>query len=83
MQVATRLLTGYLSGRLSLNECLYASSAVNRQILAITREFSIDLVVADMIRTAAYAENSNLPWVLDHEDLLSERYEMWVGRAQA
>ena len=80
-QVAASLLTGAASGRLSLNECLYASDVAGRRILAMVKEFAIDFVVADMIRTAAYAEAAQLPWMLDHEDLLSERYTMWSRRS--
>ena len=81
LEVFVRLLTGYLPGKLSLNECLYFSSAANARIQEIISDFSIDFIVADMIRTAAYAENSHLPWMLDHEDLLSERYQLWAERA--
>ena len=80
-QVAANLLAQAVPGRLSLNECLYASPAAGRLIQGMIREFAVDFVVADMIRTAAYAEASGLPWMLDHEDLLSERYTMWAGRS--
>lgn len=77
-QILANLLRHGITSRLSLNECLYADPAVSQRIDAIVREQSIDFVVADMIRTAAYAERTNLPWMLDHEDLLSERYTMWA-----
>lgn len=80
-RVVASLLTHGASGRLSLNECLYSSPEAGRQIQGMVKEFAIDFVVADMIRTAAYAEAAELPWMLDHEDLLSERYTMWAGRS--
>lgn len=80
-QVAANLLTHGLSGRRSLNECLYANPEAGGRIRDMAREFAIEFVVADMIRTAAYAESTGLPWMIDHEDLLSERYAMWAGRS--
>ncbi len=77
-QVITNLVRQGIAGRLSLNECLYANPAVPERIRAIVRERAIRFVVADMIRTAPYAEQTRLPWILDHEDLLSERYAMWA-----
>ena len=65
-------------GPLSLNECLYASDEAGRNIAGIIQEASIDFVVADMIRTASYADQTKLPWIFDIDDLLSERYAMYA-----
>ena len=80
-RVMSNLLTRGLSGKWSLNECLYANPEAGSLIRDMVREFGIEFVVADMIRTAAYAESTGLPWMIDHEDLLSERYTMWAGRS--
>ena len=77
-RILANILRHGLGGRLSLNECLYADPEAGRRIDAIVRDHGIDFVVADMIRTASYAEDTGLPWMLDHEDLLSERYAMWA-----
>ncbi|HEY5819585.1 MAG TPA: glycosyltransferase [Mesorhizobium sp.] len=76
-----RLLTKAVPGALSLNECLYLDEKANTRIQEIVADKSIDLIVADMIRTASYAHRSGRPWILDHEDLLSERYELWASRS--
>lgn len=81
MEIARNIVTGFLPGRLSLNECLYGSAEAQRRIKGIVEEFSIDFIVSDMIRTARYAEGAGRPWILDHEDLLSERYSMWARRS--
>lgn len=80
-KVAANLLGRGAFGGLSLNECLYADIGAGRRIRDIVREFSIEFVVADMVRTAGYADATGLPWMLDHEDLLSERYAAWAGRS--
>ncbi len=79
-KVAWNVATQAFLGTLSINECLYRDSEANTQIQAIAKEFSIDVVIADMSRTALYAENTGLPWFIDHEDLLSERYVLWAQR---
>ena len=79
--IAANIVTQFSTGRRTLNECLYTDPSVQEQIDALVSEFRIDFVVADMLRTAAYAEATGLPWFLDHEDLLSERYEMWARRS--
>lgn len=79
--IATTVATQFTTGRKTLNECLYTDPAVQDQIDALVGEFQVDFVIADMLRTAAYADATGLPWFLDHEDLLSERYEMWAGRS--
>jgi glycosyltransferase involved in cell wall biosynthesis len=77
-RILANILQSGISGRLSLNECLYASDDAADRIRRIAQAHAIDFVVADMIRTASYAERTNLPWMIDHEDLLSERYAMWA-----
>ena len=80
-RVAWNLLRFALGGRKSLNECLYHEPRLIPWIRDICTFHSIDFVVADMIRTAPYAEAAGVPWMLDHEDLLSERYRMWASRS--
>lgn len=69
-----------LLGPLSINECIYHSREAQRIIPAVVDSFAIDLVVADMIRTAGYADATGVPWLLDLDDLLSERYAMGVSQ---
>ncbi|MGE4047310.1 MAG: glycosyltransferase [Acetobacteraceae bacterium] len=80
-EIARNVVTGFLPGKLSLNECLYMGSEAERTLMELVREVPVRFVVADMIRTARYADAMGVPWLLDHEDLLSERYEMWAGRS--
>lgn len=80
-KVAGRVLTQSLLGKLSINECLYAHTEAGERIQKIAKSFAADFVVADMIRTASYAERTGLPWIVDHEDLLSERYDLWAKRS--
>jgi len=77
VQIICNVLTRGLAG-VSLNECLYLSEQARRAIVKIVREESVDFVVADMIRTASYAEAIGQPWILDLDDLLSERYSRWA-----
>ena len=67
----------HLSGRMSLNECLYFSPRISRRVNQLAAESKVDLVVADMIRTAEYAARTGVPWFVDLDDLLSNRYESW------
>jgi glycosyltransferase involved in cell wall biosynthesis len=61
-------------GGMSLNEALFYSPRICRQLEQIADEQQIDFVVCDMIRTAPYAARLGLPWHLDLDDLLSQRY---------
>jgi polysaccharide biosynthesis protein PslH len=67
--------------RKSINECLYLESSVFHRVREICRTHAIEFIIADMIRTAPYAEGMGVPWILDHEDLLSDRYRAWMTRA--
>lgn len=81
IQILLNILRHGTTGKLSLNECLYLNESITEQIQRIVCDDNIEFVVADMVRTAAYAEATGLPWILDHEDLLSERYAMWARRS--
>jgi hypothetical protein len=59
---------------LSLNEALFYSPKILRQLQTVVAEQGIDLVVCDMVRTAPYASRLGRPWHLDLDDLLSQRY---------
>jgi polysaccharide biosynthesis protein PslH len=70
-----------LTERKSINECLYLESGTIRLVHEICQAHATEFIIADMIRTAPYAEGAGIPWMLDHEDLLSDRYRMWTARA--
>ena len=57
-----------------LNEVLYRSRRAARTIDDLAASDGAQVIVTDMIRTAAYAEHRSLPWIADLDDLLSERY---------
>jgi polysaccharide biosynthesis protein PslH len=67
-----------LPERKSINECLYLESRTFRRVHEICQTHATEFIIADMIRTAPYAERAGVPWMLDHEDLLSDRYRMWT-----
>jgi glycosyltransferase involved in cell wall biosynthesis len=69
-----------LPERKSINECLYLESSTFQRVHEICQTHAIEFIIADMIRTAPYAEGAGVPWILDHEDLLSDRYRMWETR---
>jgi glycosyltransferase involved in cell wall biosynthesis len=79
--IATNVLKYGLLERKSINECLYLESSIFRRVQEICQTHAIDFIIADMIRTAPYADGAGVPWILDHEDLLSERYRMWTTQA--
>ncbi len=60
--------------RLSLNECLYFSPRLVKQVRDIAARQQCGLVIADMIRTFEVARATGLPMILDLDDLLSLRY---------
>lgn len=68
----------WLPKRKSINECLYLEESTFQRVNEICQTHGIELVVADMVRTAAYAEATGVPWILDHDDLLSLRYRIWT-----
>lgn len=81
-------LFGVLTGRAarrrglsSFNERLYFAPRITAAVRAIVDAERVDVVVADGVRLAAYAEDSGRPWFVDLDDLLSERYDLWRRRA--
>ncbi len=68
---------------LSLNECAYLNKTIRAEIFALTKKNKYDVVIADMIRMAQHADCLNLPWILDLDDLLSKRYEFYLGNKNA
>ncbi len=74
-----RALLAAMTGRESLNEALYRCPRRGERVRALAREGGFDLVLADMIRTAHYAAATGLPWILDLDDLLSERYRAYAA----
>jgi polysaccharide biosynthesis protein PslH len=79
--ILTNIVKYWLPRRKSVNECLYLEQGTFQRVYEICQTHGIKLVVADMVRTAAYAEATGIPWVLDHDDLLSLRYRIWTKSA--
>ncbi|MGO4524743.1 glycosyltransferase [Microvirga sp. 2MCAF35] len=75
-ELMTQLGLGFLLGTKPLNECLYSGSRARIALQSIARSEKIDVVITDMVRTAAYGELLNLPWISDLDDLLSLRYSL-------
>ena len=67
----------WLPNRKSINECLYLGETTFHSVHEICQTHGIEFIIADMIRTAAYAEAMGIPWILNHDDLLSVRYRRW------
>lgn len=74
LAVAANIARHFVFGRKTLNECLYWSRRAQRQIARLVADGGHDVVVADMVRTAQYCPPLGVPWVLDLDDLLSDRY---------
>ena len=68
----------WLLNRKSINECLYFEKKTFQRLHEICQTRGIELVIADMVRTAHYAEAMGIPWILNHNDLLSVRYRRWT-----
>lgn len=64
----------FILGRKSLNECLYWSRRAQHRIAGLNDCKRYDVVIADMIRTAQFCAELRVPWILDLDDLLSDRY---------
>ena len=73
-EVFMNLLRHFVLGHKSLNECLYWSDHTQQELDRLVDEGSYDVVVSDMIRTAQYCAQLRVPWILDLDDLLSDRY---------
>jgi glycosyltransferase involved in cell wall biosynthesis len=73
-RVALNALTRASLGKLSLNECLYFSPSLVHSVKRLSRDLESDIVIAGMLRTFELAAATELPLVLEFEDLLSERY---------
>jgi glycosyltransferase involved in cell wall biosynthesis len=64
--------------RMCINECLYFEKSIFEHVHKICQTHGIEFIIADMIRTAPYAEAMGIPWALNHDDLLSFRYCRWA-----
>jgi glycosyltransferase involved in cell wall biosynthesis len=71
----------WLPKRKCINECLYLEKSTFRRVHEICQIHSVEFIIADMIRTAPYAEAMGIPWTLNHDDLLSLRYRRWTTYA--
>ncbi|WP_114945635.1 glycosyltransferase [Microvirga calopogonii] len=76
LELITQLGSGFLFGKKPLNECLYSSDRALTALRDIAHSEKIDVVITDMVRTAAYGESLKLPWISDLDDLLSLRYSL-------
>jgi hypothetical protein len=74
LELISTILSGFPSGRRSLNESLYASRSAHRTLARLAKEQNIEVVVTDMVRTADFGRTLGLPWIADLDDLLSLRY---------
>jgi glycosyltransferase involved in cell wall biosynthesis len=79
--ICVNMVKYWLLKQKSINECLYLDKSSLQRVHEICRTHGIELVMADMIRTAAYAEAMGIPWILHHDDLLSVRYRKWTKYA--
>ena len=73
-RVFVNIVKYWLPKRKSINECLYLEKSTFHSVHEICQTHGIEFIIADMIRTAAYAEAVGIPWILHHDDLLSVRY---------
>jgi glycosyltransferase involved in cell wall biosynthesis len=65
----------FLKKSKSIQESIYWSTSVEREILNIIQTEKPDLIICDMLRTAQYIEKiKNIPKLLDLDDLMSTRY---------
>lgn len=74
MEMLGNVISRVILGSASLNECVCASSRTQATLREICANWSPDVVYADMIRMAPIADCLEHPWILDLDDLLSERY---------
>ena len=73
-RVAWNASTRFLPGRISLNECLYFSPQLKREVSGLIAGGRFDVVVADTIRVVGLADGSDPPLIVDFDDLFSTRY---------
>ena len=73
-RVVLNALTRASLGKLSLNECLFFSPSLVDSVKRLSQDLESDIVIAGMLRTFELAAATELPLVLEFEDLLSERY---------
>lgn len=77
-RVLVNVVGGFLSGRRSLNECLYFSPRHRANLKQVLADQGCDVVITDMVRLAQYGPSLGLPWIADLDDLLSRRYTAMV-----
>jgi hypothetical protein len=58
----------------TLNEAVFDSPRIRREVVALAQSRGADLVVCDTIRTTAIAAATGLPVIAHLDDLLSDRY---------
>jgi glycosyltransferase involved in cell wall biosynthesis len=71
----------WLAKRKCINECVYFEKGTFERVRQICQTHGIEYIIADMIRTASYADAMGIPWTLNHDDLLSSRYRSWTTHA--
>lgn len=78
-RVAANVVTGALTGRRCLNECLFYGPQQRRAVEEAAARLGADVVVADTVRAWGLVADLGLPAVLYLEDLLSLRYRRPPG----
>lgn len=73
-RIAWNVATGFLPGHVTLNECLYFSPRLRREVSDLIATAGYDLVVADTLRVVELVTGTIPPLVVDLDDLLSTRY---------
>jgi len=64
----------------SLQENLYYSKSIDKELKNLVNEIKPDVIVCDMLRTAQYFLDGPTPFVVDLDDILSIRYERMLER---
>lgn len=78
-RVAANVVTGALTGRRCLNECLFYGPQQRRAVEEAAGRLGADVVVADTVRAWGLVAGLGIPVVLYLEDLLSLRYRRPPG----
>jgi hypothetical protein len=73
-QMLANCTAGMIAQGWSFNEALFFSKSNLRKLIGVVKSQRIDFAVCDMIRMAPYASKLGVPWHLDMDDQLSQRY---------
>lgn len=78
VRVSWNVLRYFVMGRLSLNECLFYSPKGAQAVAALARRIRADVLVCDTIRAVPLTADTELPRIVDLDDLYSHRYAAWA-----